>query len=88
MNKTRKNALTRVGKWCFLVGVVVGAGLLVIRSWRNVPPVAMLALTLGLFLFGRPEHSASTQSFRLDSPEQVIWLVITLLALAMIIFRI
>ena len=83
-----KEALNRAAKWCLMVGVVAAAGLLVIRTWRDVPRVAMLALTLGLFLFGRPERSASTQSFRLDSPEQVIWLVITLLALAMIIFRI
>jgi hypothetical protein len=40
----------------------------------------------GLFLFGRPGEGLSVRSWSLRTPEQVLWLLATLLAIATVLF--
>jgi hypothetical protein len=60
--------------------------LLKAKTWRNLLPLSMFGLVFGLFLFGRPGQAPSVRNWSLRTPEQVLWLLAAILAIATVLF--
>ena len=74
-----------VVKAVLLLAVLVGAFALKFKSWRSLLPLSTFGLMFGLFLFGRPGQGLSVRSWSLRTPEQVLWFLTTLLAIATVL---
>ena len=74
-----------VVKAVLLLGFLVVAFALKYKTWRNLLPLSTFGLMLGLFLFGRPGQSLSVRNWSLRTPEQVLWLLAALLAIATVL---
>ena len=77
--------LVIVVKAVLLLGVLVGAFALKFKTWRNLPPLSTFGLMFGLFLFGRPGQGLSVKNWSLRTPEQVLWFLAALLAIATVL---
>ena len=82
----RVRPLVVVGKAVLLLGFLVGAFALKFKTWRNLLPLSTFGLMFGLFLFGRPGQTLSVRRWSLRTPEQVLWFLTALLAIATILF--
>jgi hypothetical protein len=78
--------LTMVVKALLLLGFLVGAFALKFKTWRSLLLLSTFGLMFGLFLFGRPGQSLSVKNWRLRTPEQVLWFLAALLAIATVLF--
>jgi len=82
----RARTLAVVVKAVLLLGVLVGAFALKFKTWRNLLPLSTFGLMFGLFLFGRPGQGPSVKNWSLRTPEQVLWFLAALLAIATVLF--
>ena len=82
----RARTLVVVGKAVLLLGFLVGAFALKFKTWRNLLPLSTFGLVFGLFLFGRPGQTLSVRHWSLRTPEQVLWFLTALLAIATVLF--
>jgi len=82
----RARTLAVVGKAVLLLAVLVVAFALKFRTWRNLLPLSTFGLMFGLFLFGRPGQGLSVRNWSLRTPEQVLWFLAALLAIATVLF--
>ncbi len=78
--------LTMVVKVLLLLGFLVGAFAFKYKTWRSLLPLSTFGLMFGLFLFGRPGQGLSVKNWSLRTPEQVLWSLAALLAIATVIF--
>ncbi len=78
--------LTMVVKVLLLLGFLVGAFAFKYKTWRSLLPLSTFGLMFGLFLFGRPGQGLSVRDWSLRTPEQVLWFLTALLAIATILF--
>jgi hypothetical protein len=77
--------LVIVVKAVLLLGFLVGAFALKYKTWRNLRPLSTFGLMFGPFLFGRPGPSLSVRNWSLRKPEQVLWFLAALLAIATVL---
>ena len=75
-----------VVKAVLLLGFLVVAFALKLKTWRNLLPLSTFGLMFGLFLFGRPGQGLSVRNWSLRTPEQVLWFLAALLAIATVLF--
>jgi hypothetical protein len=78
--------LTMIVKALLLLGFLVVAFALKFKTWRNLLPLSTFSLMFGLFLFGRPGQGLSVTNWSLRTPEQVLWFLAALLAIATVLF--
>ena len=78
--------LVIVVKAVLLLGLLVGAFALKFKTWRSLLPLSTFGLMFGLFLFGRPGQTLSVRHWSLRTPEQVLWFLAALLAIATVLF--
>jgi hypothetical protein len=82
----RTRTLAVVVKTVLLLAFLVGAFALKYKTWRNLLTLSTFGLMFGLFLFGRPEQTLSARRWSLRTPEQVLWFLAALLAIATVLF--
>ena len=82
----KARTLVVVGKAVLLLGFLVGAFALKFKTWRNLLPLSTFGLMFGLFLFRRPGQGLSVRNWSLRTPEQVLWFLAALLAIATVLF--
>ena len=82
----RERTLAVVVKAVLLLAVLVGAFALKFKTWRSLLPLSTFGLMFALFLFGRPGQGLSVRNWSLRTPEQVLWLLVALLAIATVLF--
>ena len=82
----RARTLAVVVKAVLLLAVLVGAFALKFKTWRSLLPLSTFGLMFGLFLFGRPGQTLSVRHWSLRTPEQVLWFLAALLAIATVLF--
>jgi predicted neutral ceramidase superfamily lipid hydrolase len=75
-----------VVKAVLLFGFLVVAFALKFKTRRNLLPLSTFGLMFGLFLFGRPGQGLSVRNWSLRTPEQVLWFLAALLAIATVLF--
>ena len=75
-----------VAKTLLLLGFLVAAFALKLKTWRNLLPLSTFGLMFGLFLFGRSGQGLSVRRWSLRTPEQVLWFLAALLAVATVLF--
>ena len=75
-----------VVKAALLLAVLVSTFALKFKTWRSLLPLSTFGLMLGLFLFGRPGQGLSVRWWSLRTPEQVLWFLAALLAIATVRF--
>ena len=73
-------------KTALLLAVLVSAFALKFKTWRSLLPLSTFGLMLGLSLFGRPGQGLSVRNWGLRTPEQVLWFLAALLAIATVLF--
>lgn len=78
--------LTMVVKVLLLLGFLVGAFAFKYKTWRSLLPLSTFGLMSGLFIFGRPGQGLSVRNWSLRTPEQVLWFLVALLAIATVLF--
>jgi len=78
--------LVVVVKAVLLLGFLMGAFVLKFKRWRSLLPLSTFGLMFGLFLFGRPGQGLSVRNWSLRTPEQVLWFLTALLAIATVLF--
>lgn len=82
----RERTLAVVVKAVLLLGILVGAFALKFKTWRSLLPLSTFGLMFGLFLFGRPGQGLNVRNWSLRTPEQVLWFLAALLAIATVLF--
>jgi len=78
--------LTTVAKVLLLLAFLVGAFVFKYKTWRSLLPLSTFSLMFGLFLFGRPGQGLNVRNWSLRTPEQVLWFLAALLAIATVLF--
>jgi len=78
--------LAVVVKAALLLAFLVGAFVFKYKTWRSLLPLSTFSLMLGLFLFGRPGQGLNVRNWSLRTPEQVLWFLAALLAIATVLF--